>query len=116
MPSLKPPKGYKRGLSDRTCRDMAERALMSPLGQEALRQGWGHGLFRFVMAWGSTPSRPETKAAIKRQANEFMWELGDMRAIRKPCQREQAEISLYEARAKAEEGLKRKYLRSNADG
>lgn len=102
MAALKPPKGYKRGLSDQTCFDVAERALASPLGQQALRQGWGRGLFRFVMAWGSTPTKPETKA--------------DMRAIRNPNPLQAANLRLYEARARAEEELKRKYLRSDADG
>ncbi len=38
MSSLKPPKGYKRRLCDHACQNMAERALPSPLGHEALDQ------------------------------------------------------------------------------
>lgn len=111
MTTLKPPRDYKRGLSDRACHDMAERALMSPMGQEALRQGWGRGLYHYVMEWGSTPTRPETKAALQRAANEFMWDLADMRQIKDPDTVTASLIKLYESRAHAEAELKRKYLR-----
>ena len=111
MPSLKPPKGYKRGFNDETCRDMAERALASQLGQEALRQGWGVGLYRYVMSWGSTPTRPETKDALQRAANEFKWDLVDMRQIKDPDPVTKALIKLYESRAAYEDELKQRFLR-----
>ena len=111
MSTLRPPKGYKRGLSDEACRAMAERVLASPLGQEALRQGWGQGLYQFVMDWGSTPSRPETKAALHRAANAFMWDLVDMRKIEKPDPLTAELIKLYESRAAFEADLKQRFLR-----
>ncbi len=111
MSLLKPPKGYKRGFTDQACHDMAERALASPLGQEALRQGWGGGLYRFVMAWASTPTRPETKAALQRAANEFMWDLADMRRIKDPDEMTKSLISLYESRAAYEAELKQQFLK-----
>ena len=111
MTALRPPKGYKRGFSDEACRAMADRALASPLGQEALRQGWGHGLYQFVMDWGSTPSRPETKASLHRAANEFMWDLVDMRKIEKPDSLTAMLIKLYESRAALENELKQRFLR-----
>ena len=112
MPSLRPPKGYKRGFTDQACQDMAERALASPLGQEALRQGWGDGLYRFVMAWGSMPTKPETKAALHRAANDFKWDLADMRRIQDPDPVTKALINLYEARAKREADVVRRFLKN----
>jgi hypothetical protein len=111
MSSLTPPRGYKRGFTDTTCHEMAERALMSPMGQAALRQGWGRGLYRYVMAWGSTPQKPETKAALHRAANDVLWELGDLRKIEKPDQMTRALISLYEKALAREQELREIFLR-----
>lgn len=115
MSILKPPSGYKRGLSDRACHDMAERALRSPLGQEALQQGWGSGLYRYVMAWGSTPTMPQIKEALKRQANEFLWHLGDMRKIEKPDELTKTLIKFSESRQAREAELREKFYRSDQE-
>lgn len=115
MPALRPPKGYKRGFSDQACRDMAERALRSELGQEALRQGWGRRLYRFVMDWASTPTKPETKAALHRAANDLQWELADLRKIEQPSELDKANLRLIEAAMAHEADLKRQFLRTETD-
>ncbi len=115
MSNLKPPKGYKHDLSDQACHDMAERALRSSLGQEALRQGWGRGLYRYVMAWGSTPTMPETKAALHRQANDFQWDLIEMRKVEKPDDLNKALLRLAESAESREAELRDRYLRRSEE-
>ena len=83
------------------------------MGQEALRQGWGHSLYDYVMAWGSTPTRPETREALKRRANDFLWDLGDMRKIENPDKLTQSLQKLYEAAFVREAELRKKFLRCN---
>ena len=111
MSNLKPPRGYERGLSDQACHDMAEHALRSPLGQEALRQGWGRGLYRYLMAWGSAPTKPDTKAALHRQANDFQWDLIEMRKAEKPDDLTKALLKLAESAEAREAELRERYLR-----
>lgn len=110
--NLRPPPRFKRGLSDARCRDLAERAMASDIGQEALRQGWGRGLFQFVMDWGSVPHQPETRAALHRAANDFMWDLAELRKAERPDPLTAANLRLMEKRAAAEDDLKRRFLRS----
>lgn len=111
MPTQRPPKGYKRGLGDEACRDMAERAMRSPQGQEALRGGWGRLYWQFVMDWGSTPTRPETREALKREHNAFMWDLMDMRRIEKPDELTARLLHLGEAMLAREEALRVAFLK-----
>lgn len=110
MPSLRPPKDYRRGFSDETCRRMAERALRSPEGREALVQGWGRLLWDYVIDWGSTPTRPETRKALWRAHDDFLWHLMDMRKIQDPDDMTKRWLAIGEAMMAREEELKRKYL------
>ena len=115
MPTLHPPKGYKRGLSDEACQDMAERCMRSDLGQQALRQGWGRGLWTFVVDWGSTPSRPATIEALKRAANDLKWQLLDLRDVNNPDELTRANLSFLESAEAFETELKQRFLRSDND-
>ena len=63
------------------------------------------------LAEPSTPTRSETKAALHRAANEFMWDLVDMRKIEKPDPLTAELIKLYESRASFESELKKRFLR-----
>ena len=115
MTTLRPPPGFKRGLSERSCIAMAERALRSDLGQDALRQGWGRGLYRFVLDWGSTPQQPATIEKIKRAANDLLWELAELRERTNLDPLTRSHLRLLEKAAEVEAELKRDFLRKAAD-
>ena len=96
---------------------MAERAMRSDLGQQALRQGWGRGLWQFVMDWGSTPTQTSTFEALKRAANDLQWELIDLRKVEKPDPLTTANLRLLEEAAAFEAELQQRFLvRDTSDG
>ena len=110
MPGLKPPRGRMSRRSAEECLEVAEAILASPMGQEALQQGWGRGLYMFVMEWGTAPTQPKTIDELKRAANALKWDLLEMRKNKPGDELGRALLSLYESADAVEDELRTKFL------
>lgn len=69
----------KHGLTDVEVRRAAEAAMRSALGQQALRESWGRGLYMYVMEHGRQPHDMFTIDKLKRAANDFRWDLEELK-------------------------------------
>lgn len=83
--ALKPVLGARRYLSLDGAHARAQRVMLSPLGQEALRDGWGRMLWQHVFDKGGLPSSRDQIDFLKSEASK-----ADARLV---AMQEQAEAS-----------------------
>ena len=72
------------------------------------------GQVNYLSDKASTPTMPQVKDALQRQANEFLWHLGDLRKIEKPDDLTKALLKFAESREAREAELREKFLRRDA--
>ncbi len=82
----------RRDLSGAEATRVAQAVMRTDLGQQALRQSWGRGLFEFVKKWGKPPGETWTIEKLKRSANDLRWELIELE--KKPNKSELDEANL----------------------
>lgn len=107
----KAPKGFSLGVSERDLKQRAERVMLSELGQEALRDGWGRMLWEHVFEWGSAPKRAETIWLLRRSAEEFERQCEGLEEIEGLEEVTAALRRLGESRLRFEAELRAKYKR-----
>lgn len=101
----------KRRISDLDATKAAQAAMRSPMGQRALREGWGRGLYNHVFTWGRAPVELRTIEKLKRAANEFQWDLAEMRkTVNRKNPLEAANLSFMEGAETMERELREQYL------
>lgn len=111
MTSLGTKRRRKHLLTDLEARRAAEDALRSDLGQQALSQSWGRGLYMYVIENGRPPHDMFTIEALKRAANDFRWDLEELKQEGdSKCPLRQANRRFWQAAADLERELRDRFL------
>lgn len=85
--------------------------MRSALGQQALRESWGRGLYMYVMEHGRQPHDMFTIDKLKRAANDFRWDLEELKQEGdSKCPLRQANRRFWQAAADFEQELRDRFL------
>ena len=98
------------GLSAAEAMQAAEAVMRTDLGQQALRQSWGRGLFEFVKKWGKPPTETRTIEKLKRAANDLRWELIELEKKPDKTELDKANLKLLQSAASVEVELREEFL------
>lgn len=99
------------GPSDAEAKRAAAAVMRTDLGQQALRENWGRGLFEFVKKWGKPPVETWTIEKLKRAANDLRWELIELEKKPNKSELDKANLKLLQSAASVEEELREKFLK-----
>ncbi len=115
MTTLRTKQQGKGGRSDAEATRAAEAAMRTDLGQQALRENWGRGLFEFVKKWGKLPVETWTIEKLKRAANDLRWELIELEKKPNKTELDEANLRLLQSAASVEEELRERFLQPESD-
>ncbi len=91
---------------------VAAEVMLSDMGQRALREKWGRGLYRYVLDNGRAPHDLFTLRQLQKAANDFRWDLEDMRKGNSKDPLHAANLRLWERAAEEEDELRERFLKS----